>query len=488
MKIIFASSEIVPFASTGGLGDVAASLPHELARQGVEIIRMMPLYQEIDREKFGLTRCDVELHIPLGNAWFFGTVWVQETAGVKTYFIHSQEFFDRPGIYGHADHGYADNFERFLFFQKAVVKLIDEWDLKPDVVHCNDWQTALIPMFLYYGIEYVSGKNFRNGKEKTLFTIHNLAHQGWAPAEKFYMTSLPERCYTMQTLEFYGEINCLKGGLVASSAINAVSPTYAEEIQTKRFGCRLEGVLRERNHVLHGLLNGIDYGRWNPETDTHISANYSVTDLSGKATCKKALQKAAGFKADPKVPLFGVITRLVPQKGVDLLVESMERIVAAGAQVVVLGTGDTRYEENCREWSERWPNQVCAWVEFSNDKAHQIEAGVDVFLMPSEFEPCGQNQLYSMRYGTLPLVHNVGGLADTVVDIAEKGGTGFKFSSYSSDLFFECVQRALKLFRNTTKWQAVMKRAMKQDFSVVHMGKDYIALYETIIAGHEKVD
>ncbi len=478
MKIVFASSEVVPFASTGGLGDVASALPEELARQGVEVIRMMPFYEEIDREAFGLQKCDAELHIPLGHAWYFGTVWKNELNGVTTYFIHNEEFFERRGIYGHAGHGYADNFERFLFFQKAVVKLIDEWELQPDVVHCNDWQTALIPMLLRYGID----GHFRGGREKTLFTIHNLAHQGWAPAEKFYMTSLPGHCYTMHTLEFYGEINTMKGGLVGATAVNAVSPGYAEEIQTPRFGCRLDGVLRERRNVLHGILNGIDHSRWNPETDPDLPANYSAADLSGKAECKRALQQAAGFKPDPKVPMLGIITRLVPQKGIDLLVGAIENIVETGAQLVILGTGDARYEQACREWAERWPEQVCAWIEFSHEKAHRIEAGADLFLMPSKFEPCGSNQFYSMRYGTLPLVHGVGGLEDSVVDYAQKGGTGFKFHDYSPEAFFQCLQRALKVFPNAGKWKALMKRAMKQDFSVVHMAKDYIALYESLIS------
>jgi starch synthase len=477
MKIVFTSSEIVPFASTGGLGDVAAALPKALAEHGVEVLRMKPLYQDIDREKFGLKKCDVELHIPLGNAWFFGTVWMQETEGVTTYFIHSEEFFERPGIYGHAGHGYADNFERFLFFQKAVVRLIDEWDLQPDVVHCNDWQTALIPMLLHHGID----GHFRNGKEKTLFTIHNLSHQGWAPAEKFYMTQLPAHCYTMQTLEFYGEINTMKGGLVAATAVNAVSPSYAKEIQTPRFGCRLDGVLRERSKVLSGILNGIDYSRWSPKIDPYIAANYSADDLSGKAECKRALQKAAGFQADPKVPLLGVITRLVPQKGIDLLAGIIESIVESGAQLVVLGTGDVSHEQACREWAERWPDQVCSWIEFSHEKAHRIEAGADLFLMPSEFEPCGQNQLFSMHYGTIPVVHGVGGLEDSVVDYAQKGGNGFKFHDYTPEAFKKCLERALKVFTNGARWKPLMKRAMKQDFSVVHMARDYIALYEKIV-------
>lgn len=483
MKVIYASSETVPFASTGGLGDVAAALPEELVRQDVDVVRMMPLYEGIDREAFSLEKCDVELHIPLGHVWYFGTVWKNEFNGVTTYFIHSEEFFERHGIYGHGGIGYADNFERFLFFQKSVVKLIDEWNLQPDVVHCNDWQTALIPMLLRHGID----EPFRNGKEQTLFTIHNLAHQGWAPVEKFYMTQLPDHCYTMQTLEFFGEINTLKGGLVGATAINAVSPNYAKEIQSSRFGCRLDGVLRERSNLLHGILNGIDHSRWNPETDPDIPANYSSADLSGKATCKRALQDAAGFDLDPKIPLLGIITRLVPQKGIDLLAETIEPLIEIGAQLVILGMGDARYEEVCQEWAERWPDQVFSWIEFSNEKAHQIEAGVDLFLMPSEFEPCGQNQLYSMRYGTIPVVHAVGGLEDSVVDYAEKGGTGFKFHDYTAAAFFQCLEGALKVFRNGTRWRSLVKRAMKQDFSVVHMAKDYIALYESLDS-NETVD
>ena len=406
------------------------------------MIRIMPLYQQIDRDRYRLVPCDITLRVPLGHVECSGTVWRQDFEGVTTYFIQSDDFFERPGLYGTLDYGYDDNFERFVFFQKAIVQLIDIWALKPDLVHCNDWQTALVPMLLRYGID---GQG-RDGCEPTLLTLHNLAHHGWAPAEKFYMTNLPGHCYTMHTLEFYGEINMLKGGLVEATAINAVSPTYAKEIQTERFGCRLDGVIHHRSHVLHGILNGIDYDRWNPATDRYLPAHYSADDLSGKAVCKKAIQRAAGFKHDPQRPLLGVITRLVPQKGIDVLAGAMERIVATGAQLVILGTGDQRYVEACRAWAAHWPDQVCAWIEFSNELAHQIEAGVDMFLMPSEFEPCGQNQLYSMRYGTIPVVHGVGGLEDSVVDYAGKGGTGFKFHGHSSEQFAECIERALAVY------------------------------------------
>lgn len=484
MKIVFISSEIVPFASTGGLGDVCAALPKALAEQGVEIIRIMPCYRQVDREKYELTLCDTELHIPLGSTWYPGSVWKQQCDGVTTFFIYNAAFFDRAEIYGNPDRGYPDNFERFLFFQKAAVSLIDQWGLQPDVVHCNDWQTALIPMLLRHGI----AGHFRGGKEKTLLTIHNLAHQGWAPAEKFFMTQLPRSCYTMHTLEFYGQINPLKGGLVAATALNAVSPNYAKEIMTAEFGCGLNTVLSHRKHVLHGILNGVDYTRWNPTTDSYIAANYSATDLSGKAECKRALQAAAGLSEDPTLPMLGMISRLVQQKGIDLLVETIELIMETGTQLVILGTGDEAYETACRKWKKRWPDQICSWIEFSNEKAHQIEAGVDIFLMPSEFEPCGQNQLYSLRYGTIPLVRAVGGLEDTVVDAGKKGGTGFKFYDHTAADFLQCLKRAFKMYRNETRWKALIQHAMQQDYSVVHMAKDYTALYERITSGHETVD
>jgi len=478
MKILFATSEVVPFASTGGLGDVAAALPKALLAEGVEVFRVMPLYGCIDRAHFGITPTSFEFEISLGTEHRFrGSLWEQEFEGVKTYFIQSADFFDRAGIYGHGGHGFEDNFERFLFFQKAIVHWIDAWNLAPDFVHANDWQTGLLPMFLQHGIH----GSFRGGTERTLFTIHNLAHQGWAPAEKFYMTQLPPECYTMHSLEFYGEINTLKGGLVAATAINTVSPTYAQEIQTPEFGCKLDGVLRERNSVLSGILNGIDYVRWNPETDIHLLETYSIDDLSGKKACKRQLQEVAGFSVDPSIPLLGVITRLVPQKGIDLLIHSMERMMEQGVQFVLLGTGDHHYERTCLEWMNRWPGQVHAWLEFSSAKAHRIEAATDLFLMPSAFEPCGQNQLYSMRYGTIPVVHGVGGLEDTVMDAQEPHGTGFKFYGYCADNFFDCLLRGLDLFSDSDQWAALVHRAMEQDFSVVHMAKEYIALYRQML-------
>ncbi|MCF7848933.1 MAG: glycogen synthase GlgA [Kiritimatiellales bacterium] len=478
MKIGLVSSEIVPFASTGGLGDVASSLPKALAVLGAEVIRFKPLYQMIDRDKHGLRSSGLELHVPLGRQWYRGGAWILEADGIVTYFIENEECFGRPGMYGADGQGYADNFERFVFFQKAVVLLIDMLQLKLDIVHCNDWQTGLIPMFLEHGIEGTG----REKTEKTIFTIHNLAYQGWFPSEKFYQTNLPDSCYTIKTLEFYGEISFLKGGLVSADAINTVSPTYAKEIQTEEFGFRLDGVLRERKELLRGITNGVDYEIWNPATDPYLCRNYSMANLKGKQECKRFLQAAAGLEEDPDTPLLGMITRLTHQKGIDLVAESIEWIVASGAQLIILGTGDAYHEAKCREWQQRWPDCVGVWIEFSQELAHQIEAGVDLFLMPSQFEPCGQNQLYSLKYGTIPVVHAVGGLEDTIVDADEPGGYGFKFAGYTADRFFQCLERALNLFPKTGKWRKLVRHAMKQDFSNEHMGVQYLEFYESVLA------
>ncbi len=477
MNIVFASSEIVPFASTGGLGNVCEALPKALARAGDSVACVMPLYRQIDRRRHHLAPCDPELLIYLGSTCYQGRIFSQARDGVTTYFIHCPEFFGRDGIYGTPHRAYTDNFERFLFFQKAVVGLIDQLELKPDVVHCNDWQTALIPMLLKHRMD----SRPMHGTEKTLMTIHNLAHQGWAHAGKFHLTQLPPSCYTMKTLEFYGEINCMKGGIVQATAINAVSPTYAREILTPEFGNRLEGVLQERRNDLYGILNGVDYLHWNTETDPYIEEHYSVTRLAGKNVCKRIFQKRHGLAEEQKIPLLGMISRLTHQKGIDLLIDVIEGLIEAGAQLVVLGTGDEHYEHIVRAWAERWPSQVVACIEYSSKQAHRIFSASDLFLMPSEFEPCGQSQICGMRYGAVPIVHNVGGLADTVIDYPKKGSTGFKFHECTAAALMKAIQRALGVYAVPARWEFLMKRAMKKDFPVENMGHEYRRLYKKII-------
>ena len=478
MKILFVSSEAFPFASTGGLGVVAGALPRELIQQQIDVVRILPLYRSIDRKKFNIKNTGQSISIPMGNHSFYATIWKTIESEVPTFFIQNDHFFDRAGLYGDtSDQGYEDNFERFLFFQKSIVQWINQGGFQPDLVHCNDWQTGLLPYLLRYG---TNGQG-RTQNEKTLFTIHNLAHQGWAPEWKFHLTGFPPECYTMQTLEFYGEINPMKGGIVSADAINAVSPTYAKEIQTPEFGYQLDGVLREHSNRIHGILNGIDYSRWNPKTDPTLPANYSAQDLSNKTTCKHDLQTTAGLPSSPRTPLLGMVTRLDTQKGVDILLEIIDQIAAAEIQLVLLGSGDAHYETAFQEAAARHPKHVATWIEYSDSKARRIMAGADLFLMPSAFEPCGQSQLCSMRYGTPPIVHAVGGLSDSVIDASNPSGTGFAFNDYSADTLFKTIQRAIEFYHDPARWNPLIQHAMTAEFSIQKMASNYSALYETLV-------
>lgn len=477
MTVFFVSAEIVPFASTGGLGDVCAALPKALAKKGASVFRIMPLYRTIDRKRYKLHPVDLVLDIPLGRSTYQARLYTQEFDNVTTYFVHCPEFFDRDGIYGDEFQAFNDNFERYLFFQKAVVATIDHLPLEIDVVHCNDWHTALVPLFLRYGMDGLP----RFGKEKTLFTIHNLAHQGWAHAEKFYLTQLPQALYHWKALEFFGEINCLKGGLIAADAISTVSPTYADEILTPPFGNQLDGVLSERAESLYGILNGVDYSRWNPATDPYLASSYSPDDLSGKAACKKAIQQQYGLPVEANKPLFGMISRLAHQKGLDLIDSCMESLMKLDAQWIFLGTGDTAYEEMAASWAERWPDRVATSIAYSSEQAHQIFAGSDFFLMPSIFEPCGQSQIYSMQYGTIPIGHAVGGLADTIRPYPKKGSTGFLFSPFTAEAYCNTVESAVEVYHQPRRWKPFVKRVMRVDFSVSKMAEEYLKLYARIM-------
>lgn len=477
VKVLFASAEIVPFASTGGLGDVCAALPKALAKKGISVFRIMPLYRSIDRGRYRLKLVDTVLDIPLGSSCFQARVFEQTFENVTTYFIHCPEFFDRDGLYGDDFQAFNDNYERFLFFQKAVVALLDQFSMKVDVVHCNDWHTGLIPFFLRYGINGLP----RFGKEKTVFTIHNLAHQGWAHAEKFYLTQLPTSLYHWKALEFYGELNCLKGGLVASDAVTTVSPSYAKEILTPELGNQLDGVLLERVGSLFGILNGVDYSRWNPKTDPHLAASYSYDDLNGKSICKKVIQQQFGLPEEPKKPLFGMISRLTHQKGLDLLNACIESLMELDAQWIFLGTGESEYENMAASWAKHWPDRVATSIAYSSEQAHQIFAGADFFLMPSIFEPCGQSQIYSMQYGTVPIGHKVGGLADTIRPYPKKNSSGFLFSPFTTEAFCNTLSDAIEVYHQPRRWTPFVKRVMRVDFSVSKMAEEYINVYERIV-------
>ncbi|MFC1467729.1 glycogen synthase GlgA [Verrucomicrobiota bacterium] len=480
MKIWFVSSEIVPFASTGGLGDVANALPKALAAAGHEVYRVMPLYRKVYEGPFEIEDSGIELEIPMGDSTKTADIWqLKEENGLTTYFVRYDEYFDRSQLYCLSHRDYEDNFARFVLFQKAAVALIDTLGLKPDIVHCNDWQAGLVPLFLKNGVH---GQG-RVSREKTVFTIHNLAYQGVYPFNQFakYANLNPHTSFRLDTCEFYGQVNSLKAGITQSDEVTTVSPTYAEEIKTEEFGCGMEGILQDHSHKLCGLLNGVDYSVWDPAIDDYLVEKYDVDSVDKKMASKKHLLKLAGFgEGSEDVPMLGVVSRLADQKGIDLIEEIMPELMKYDVRFFLLGSGHSHYEHKCQEWMDQYPDKFFAHIGFSQELAHQVEAGSDLFLMPSKFEPCGLNQMYSQKYGTLPVVHAVGGLNDTVVDymVDPENGNGFKFTGHSAASFMNSIKRAISLYSRKEEWTELVKRAMQIDNSVESMADHYVALYE----------
>jgi starch synthase len=480
MKLAYVASEIMPFASTGGLADVAGALPAALAKKGHAVWRVMPMYRQVREGPFKLRDIGLKLSIPVGFRSYTAEVWQCEDVTPLTYFIRRDEYFDRSQLYSLPDRDYEDNFERFIFFQKAVVALIDALDMKPDIVHGNDWQTGLLPLFLEHGIQGTG----RGRKEKTVFTIHNLAYQGIFSGDNYSSTNLPFFCFSVDTMEFYGNISFMKCGITTSDIITTVSKTYAEEIQTEESGCGLHGVLATVKDRLVGIINGIDNEAWNPATDPHIATPFSAADLSGKKACKRDLIQRMGLKISDDTPLIGMVTRLVEQKGFDILALAMDELMKLDVGVALLGTGREQYEELCKEWAETWPGKFAFVLDYDPELSHKIEAGSDLFLMPSQFEPCGLNQLYSLRYGTIPVVHAVGGLKDTIEDVGPDGqiGYGVQFKAYTPMAMLEAIHRAIELYRKRETWDSVVNRAMAQEFSWARSADEYVAIYERILA------
>jgi starch synthase len=473
MNVLFCVSEAVPFAKTGGLADVAGALPAALRRNGLDVRVVMPLYRGIARE--GL-RPVHQVHTMIGGQAVGATVWQGAfPSGTPVYFVDASPLFDRAGLYGEGGKDYDDNLLRFALFSQAAVTLSEEsW--RPDLVHCHDWQAALVPAYL----------RLRRDPMPTLFTIHTLAYQGLFPAEQFPLTCLPDDWYSMHGVEFFGRVNVMKAGLVWAHVLSTVSETYAREIQTEEYGMGLDGLMRARSADLFGVLNGVDYREWDPAVDTHIAAHYTAADLSGKARCKTALQQEVGLAERPYAPLIGTVARLVTQKGFDLVTAALEQIVGMGAQLVVLGTGEPAFEEAFRAASARWPQHVRAVIGFDNGLAHRIEAGADMFLMPSRFEPSGLNQLYSLRYGTVPIVRRTGGLADSIVDATPEAldqgrANGFVFEEYSASALAAAVSRALAAYRDPGAWRRLQQAGMRADFSWERAAERYRGLYDLTI-------
>jgi starch synthase len=429
LNIVVVSSEVVPFAKTGGLADVAGSLPLALKRLGCNVSIFMPLYREVLTKGLEVESTGVEVTVPLGRRTLTGKICKGSTDGIPVYFIKRDEFYDRSHLYGTPEGDYFDNLERFTFFSRGVLEAIkvDALGIKADIIHSNDWQAGLIPAY----IKDIYKNSFPD--IRTVFTVHNIAYQGLFPYFLFTLTGLSSKMFSMEGIEFWGKINFLKAGMVFSDLITTVSEGYSKEIQTPEYGYGLEGVLKSRAKVLYGVLNGVDYTEWNPETDEFIPANYSRGDLKGKKACKKELIKEFSLNIKSSEPLVGVISRLADQKGFDILSEAIEELMELKIGMVVLGTGEKKYHRLFEELAGRYPERLGVKITFDNALAHRIEAGCDMFLMPSRYEPCGLNQIYSLRFGTIPVVRATGGLDDTIRDYNGGGGNGFKFKQSSKE-------------------------------------------------------
>ncbi|MCS6771892.1 MAG: glycogen synthase GlgA [Kiritimatiellae bacterium] len=476
MKIAYVSSEISPFASTGGLGEVAGALPVALAKLGHTVHRFMPCYRTVLEKASRFNREDLRVTVPVGMKQYTAEFLTVNDRGVITWFVRRDEFFDRSQLYNLPERDYEDNFERFVFFQKAVIALIDRLNLAPDVIHLNDWQTGMIPYFLEHGIQ---GKR-RGRREKCMFTIHNIAYQGIYPDADYALTNLPFSAYSVNTFEYYGKINCMKAGITGSDAVTTVSPGYAREILTPEGGFGLDGLLRSVKDRLFGVLNGIDVEVWNPATDPHLPAPYTSSDLKGKAACRRSLAAKMGVLVGEKTKIVGMVSRLVDMKGLDIVAEALPGMMERDLVFVLLGSGEKKYEDLARSWAETFKGRVGVLIGYNAPLSHLITAGSDFMLIPSKSEPCGLTQMYSQRYGTVPIVHSVGGLSDSIRDPDESSEpTGFKFREYTATALLRALDRALE-WHKTTKRLELARRMMGLDLSWEKAAKQYLDLYHRI--------
>lgn len=476
MKIVHAASELFPYMKTGGLADAVGALTGTFAEMGHEVSVFLPGYRAaLSHPLAAGAERRFRIKVEMGDESLSGDVYAFSPAKNLTVFlVVRDEFYDRRFPYGNGERDYEDNSDRFIFFCKAVVETMRLADLGADIVHAHDWQTALLPLLLReaerrFGVTLAM---------KTVFTIHNIAFQGLFPASSFARTNLPDEVFSVDGMEYYGQVNFMKGGILFSDRVTTVSPHYAKEIQTPEFGCGLEGVVQTRADDLFGLVNGVDDAVWNPATDALIPARYSAADVGGKKTCRAELLRTCGFAADFAGPVFGMICRLTEQKGVDLLIANAAFFTGRECRLVVLGTGEKRMEAELKAIAERAPSKVYLCSKLDEAMSHLIEAGSDFFLMPSLFEPCGLNQMYSQVYGTVPVVSRVGGLVDTVRDADEDvaGGTGLMCAP-KAEALRDALDRALKLFGNKPRYVAVQRRGMTRDFSWKTAALAYEALY-----------
>ncbi len=468
-KVLMVASEATPFIKTGGLADVIGSLPPELKRRGVDVAVVLPWYAEAKVEE---SRCVLEnLPIWLGPASYSVRVHMSTVRDVPYYLVECPPLFGRKGVYAGPDVGFTDNHVRFAVLSHSALA-VARWLFRPQILHCHDWQGALAPVWVRGAL---AGDPTFFGT-KILLTIHNLGYQGVFSQAELGEMGLDQNLFQRGGLEFHGDVNLLKGGIVSSDAISTVSKAYAAEIQTPEYGCRLDGLLRERAGVLTGILNGADYSEWNPETDRHIAATYSAADLSGKLACKRDLLAQFGLPEQAmERPLLGIVSRFTRQKGFDLLEEAATEFARENLSLVALGTGEPRYEELFRGLAQAHPDKIAVRVAYDNPLAHKVEAGSDMFLMPSRYEPCGLNQIYSLRYGAVPVVRATGGLDDTIDE-----STGFKFKDYSGEALLAAMRSALAAYRRTETWRRLVLRGMARDYSWRTSAAEYSALYERL--------
>ena len=477
MNIAFAASEGVPFSKTGGLADVVGALPRALAALGHQVSVYLPRYRQTKLTDPAVVVRSVT--VPFDDEHRFASVVNGGSQnGVKFYFVEYPEYFERDALYGTPAGDYPDNAERFALFSRTVLEASKILGT-PHIFHCHDWQSALIPVLLR--TIYADDPAFKD--VGTVFTIHNMGYQGLFPPDTLPLLMLPWDLFTMTKMEFFGQVNFLKGALVYSDYITTVSKKYSQEIQTSEYGFGLEGVLRDRAATVTGILNGVDYDEWSPQTDKFAAAKFSPQDLSGKAKAKQDLLAAFGVAdADPKLPVIGIVSRFAAQKGFDLIAQVADRLAREEMIIVALGAGDKPYEELFQRLARQFPSKIAVKVAYDNSIAHKIEAGADMFLMPSRYEPCGLNQIYSLKYGTVPIVRATGGLDDTIEpwDARTGKGTGFKFTEYNGESLLLTIKQALQAFRDQTSWQVLMRNGMGKDFSWNASAREYGKIYDRV--------
>lgn len=479
LTIAMAASEALPYAKSGGLADVAGALPGQLAHLGHRVLLFVPYYREARARFPHLPRAHQPLDLPFpGHDVRVEILRHEPTPGVSVLLVREDAAFDRPFLYGNPDGDYWDNAGRYAIFCRAVLASLQALGEHPDIIHAHDWQTALLPLYLRQRPDFAGPL----AGTATLLTVHNLAYQGIFPASALAYTGIPQALFTPQGIEYFGKINLLKGGLLYADAISTVSPRYSEEIRTPAFGEGLDGVLRERAAVVHGILNGVDHERWNPESDPFLPARYSASAPGGKARCKEALLQAFGLEGGPAIPIFATISRLADQKGFDLIAAAMPALAARGLRYCILGSGDRHYQDLFTALARTLPGRIAVRIGYDDALAHLIEAGADCYLMPSRFEPCGLNQMYSLRYGTIPIVRAVGGLVDTVerFDPARGTGTGFVFRDYNVTGLLWAVDEALATFARREDWVQLRANAMAADFSWETSARRYVELYRSL--------